>query len=459
MSYIKNFEDPELLKEIGLTDIESLFSDIPEDARISGLDLPPGMEEWELTRTLDDIIAMNKKMLSFLGGGVYHHHIPAAVGAILSRGELFTSYTPYQPEVSQGMLQSIFEYQSQICELTGMEVSNASMYDASTALGEAALMSSRINRKTEFIIPAAIAPEKKSVLDNYIKGAGMTFKEIPFQQENGQVSLDNLQELMNDNTTGVYIESPNYFGVLEERLPELKEMLPKKTLLTVGINPIAQGILEAPGNFDADIVIGEGQPLGIPANLGGPLIGIMTSRKKHARKMPGRIIGLTRDSQGDRAFAMTLMTREQHIRRERATSNICSNQSLCAVAAGVYMAMVGKTGLRKLALINLRNAHSLAKRLDELPGITAPYFTSPFFNEFTVKIDPEKAGLGSGHAGIGQAGVEGLRNTLVEQGIEPGIPLKTKFDGMDNILLTCSTEVHTQGDHDRLINAIRSAIQ
>lgn len=444
MTYIKDFEDSRLMEEIGINDIEVLFSDIPENARIHGLALPEGLEEWELQRRMEEIFSQNKKMLSFLGGGVYHHHIPAAIGAILSRGELFTSYTPYQPEVSQGMLQSIFEYQSEICELTGMEVSNASLYDGATALGEAALMSARVTKKDEFIIPASIAPEKKDVLHNYIKGAGMVMKEIPFDESTGQMKVQYLREQLGPDTAGVYIESPNYFGVIEECLHEIKPMLPGKALLVVGINPIALGVLEAPGNLGADIVIGEGQPLGLPVNLGGPLVGLFASRKKLARKMPGRIIGMTRDSQGDRAFAMTLMTREQHIKRERATSNICTNQALCALAAGVYLALLGRTGLRKISLINLRNAHMLAKKMETLPGVTAPMFPSPFFNEFTIKFDNVSA--------------TDVRNALLKEGIEAGIDLGSRFPGMDNVLLSASTEVHTEEDQDILINALEKVL-
>jgi glycine dehydrogenase subunit 1 len=240
------------------------------------------------------------------------------------------------------------------------------------------------------------------------------------------------------------METPNYFGVLEGILPELRESLPDKTLLTVGINPISLGIIEPPGNYGADIVIGEGQPLGLPVNLGGPFLGIFASRKKLARKMPGRIIGLTKDSRGDRAFAMTLMTREQHIRRDKATSNICSNQSLCAVAAGVYLALAGRTGLRKIALINLRNAHTLAERLNTIPGVKAPMFTSPFFNEFTIVFDGTNA--------------EDVRESLITQGIDPGIPLASKFPEMDNVMLIATTEVHTLSDHERLADAIEKVI-
>jgi len=445
MSYIKDFEDSELLREIGIQDIESLFSDIPDEARTSGLDLSKGLEEWEIQRKAEDTIGQNRKMLSFLGGGVYQHYIPAAVGAIISRGEFLTSYTPYQPEVSQGMLQSFFEYQSQICELTGMEVSNASLYDGSTALGEASLMSSRINRRTEFIIPEAIAQEKKDVLHNYIKGAGMIYKEVPYDHDTGQIQLERLQEMVNEETAGVYLESPNYFGILEETLPEVKSLLPPKTLLVAGVNPLSLGILEPPGNLGADIVIGEGQPLGIPPSLGGPLVGIFASRKKLARKMPGRIIGITKDSKGQRAYAMTLMTREQHIRRDRATSNICSNQALCALAAGAYLALAGRTGLRKIALLNLRNSHNLARKLNEIQGVSAPFLSGPYFNEFTVKFENTKAEL--------------IRDALVKQDIEPGIPLGSRFEGMENILLVCSTEVHTPEDHDLLIETISTAVQ
>jgi glycine dehydrogenase subunit 1 len=235
--------------------------------------------------------------------------------------------------------------------------------------------------------------------------------------------------MVSEETAGVYIETPNYFGVLEESLPSVKELLPKKALLTVGINPISLGILEPPGSFGADIVIGDGQPLGMPVNLGGPYVGIFASRKKMARKMPGRIIGLTRDSQGDRAFAMTLMTGEQHITRDRATSNICSNQALCAVAAASYLALLGRSGLRKISLINLRNGHQLAAKLNDIPGVTAPLMAAPFFNEFTIGFDGVSA--------------DDVRESLISEGIEPGIPLGSRFPGMDSVMLVATTEIHT----------------
>jgi len=443
--YIKDYEDSELLKEIGAKGIESLFSDIPSEARIEGLDLPEGMSEYELGRKMENILSMNKRVLSFLGGGVYQHHIPAAVRYIISRGEFFTSYTPYQPEVSQGMLQAQFEYQSQICELTGMEVANASLYDGATALGEAALMAARVTGKREFVIPEAISPERKHVLLNYTRGAGMVVKEMPSDRETGGTPVEAIMKETGEDTAGVYIESPNYFGVLEESLTEIRTQIPEKALLVVGINPISLGVLEPPGNYGADIVIGEGQPLGLPVNLGGPLLGIFAARKKFVRKMPGRIIGLTKDAEGKRAFAMTLQTREQHIRREKATSNICSNQALCAVAAGAYLASAGRTGLRKIALLNLRGAHALAERLNQLPEVTAPAFRGPFFNEFTVRIEGMDA--------------EKVREALVKEGIEPGIPLGKYFEGMKEMLLTATTEVHTSEDNERLVRAMSNAIE
>ena len=442
--YIKDYEDSELLREIGAKGIESLFSDIPSEARIEGLDLPEGMSEYELRREMEKVLSMNKSVLSFLGGGVYQHHIPAAVKYIIARGEFLTSYTPYQPEVSQGMLQAQFEYQSQICELTGMEVANASLYDGATALGEAALMAARVTGRQEFVIPEAISPERKHVLLNYTKGAGMVIKEVPFDRETGETPVEAIIKETGKDTAGVYIESPNYFGVLEESLSELRSAIPEKALLVVGINPISLGVLEPPGNFGADIVIGEGQPLGLPVNLGGPLLGIFAARKKFVRKMPGRIIGLTRDAEGKRAFAMTLQTREQHIRREKATSNICSNQALCAVAAGAYLTSLGRSGLRKIALINLRGAHELAGRLNKLVGVTAPAFSGPFFNEFTVRIEGKDA--------------ENVREALVREGIEPGIPLGRYFEGMKDVLLTATTEVHTPEDHERLVRVIKSVM-
>ncbi len=451
MDYIPNLRyEEEMLAELGLESIDDLFSDIPGEYRIDGLDLPDGIDEMELARKIGEISSENRDVISFLGAGIYNHYVPAAVRSILSRSEFYTSYTPYQPEVSQGMLQATFEYQSMIAELTGMEVANASMYDGATALAEAALMCTRLSRATEFFIPAALCPSKKSILDNYCKGAGITIHEVPMTAK-GTLDLEALQgsldacvnEKGRPNVSGVYVENPNVFGIIDEGAARIREMLPGKAQLVVGIYPIALGLLTPPGEYGADVVVGEGQCLGNAPSFGGPLLGIFACTKKAVRKMPGRVIGATVDAQGERAFAMTLQTREQFIRREKATSNICSNESLNAIAAGVYMAMLGKTGLRKLAMLNLEKAHAAAQRIDAIDGFTAPYFDMPFFNEFVVE-SPVPAGK--------------LNEKLLGEGIQGGLAIGELPGCNENLSLWAFTETITDADVDKLISALESVI-
>ncbi len=446
MGYIPNITQKEqMLKEIGHSSIDELFADIPEKIRINGLNLPEAISEFELRKEFEQIVLPNRpvtEFTSFLGAGIYQHTIPALVNAIIGRSEFYSCYTPYQPELSQGILQALFEYQSLVCELTAMDGANTSMYDSPTALGEAALMAGRITRKNEFIIPKALHWDKISVLYNYTKWVGMKIKEIPYNSENGELDISALKSEINDNTAGVYIENPNFFGVFEKTLPELKDMI-DKPMLVVGVNPVSLGIVKPPGEYGADIVIGECQVFGNPMNFGGPLNGLFACKKEYIRKMPGRIIGLTQDTAGRQAFCMTLQTREQYIRRDKATSNICTNEALCAVASGVHLAALGKNGIIELGKQNLLRGQYLASILNEIPGIDAPLFTNQHFNEFVVKIDADS---------------DLVLKHLLDKKILGGVPLKNHFPELGETLLVATTEVHNEEDYNHYVNALKQAI-
>jgi glycine dehydrogenase subunit 1 len=375
----------EMLQYLKLKSVSELFVDIPREVRIDGLRLPDGLSELELKRDLEALMSSNipaSSQPTFLGAGVYHHFIPAAVRAIVSRSEFLTSYTPYQPEISQGMLQSLFEYQSFMAELTGMDVINSSMYDSSTALGEAVLMSHRISGGSRFLVSRATSPEKKLVAKTYARGADIAVDEVNYDPTTGLVDLFDLKVKMKDDVAGFYFENPNFFGPIESQAEEIRAVVGSKTLVA-GVNPMSLALLRPPGDVGADIVIGDAQVFGTPMNLGGPMIGIFGCKSEHVRKMPGRLIGMTSDIEGKRAYCMTLQTREQHIRRSKATSNICTNEALLALAAAAYLALVGRSGLRKIAARNVENMHALSKRINETKGLRAPHFKSAHFNEFT----------------------------------------------------------------------------
>jgi glycine dehydrogenase subunit 1 len=431
-----------MLDYLGLQDVEQLFDDIPEDVRMGRLDLPDGLSEPDTVRAIKEMLRPNitaEDVPSFLGGGIYNHFIPATVRSIISRSELMTSYTPYQSEISQGMLQIMFEYQSMISRLTGMEVVNSSNYDASTALGEAATMSYRIRPRRKFLVPEAMSWEKRSVLRNYTAGLGMEIVEYAYDPYTGGTDRDDLVSKFSEEVSGVYLEVPNLFGVIDPIAPFLRSMFPDVVLI-VGVNPISLGVITPPSEYGADIVIGEGQVLGSPMNFGGPLLGIFASRMEHVRKMPGRLIGMTKDVSGQRAYCMTLQTREQHIRRGKATSNICTNEALMAAAAVVYLATVGGNGIREIASINIQNAKVLMQRIDELQGFDSPLFEASHFNEFVISspVRPEK-----------------LNKLLLKHGVIGGIPLQTHIPRMVDQMLLCTTEMHTPADHDRLIAALK----
>src|SRR5256884_3147349 len=366
-------DEDEMLREMGLRSVDDLFADIPSAVRIPRLDIPDGLPEDRVVARVTSMLAANRTVVdmpTFLGGGLYDHFVPASVRAIVSRSEFYTSSTPYQPEISQGLLQALWEYQSLICELTGMDAANTSMYDGSTALVEAARMAHRIHGGRIFLIPRALRHNRRAVLANYVVGAGLEVREVDYDRESGMLDLAKLKASLSPDVCGVYVENPNFFGRFEEQLEEIRAVT--KGVLVVGVNPIAQAVVRPPGDFEADIVVGEGQPLGTQMNFGGPLLGVFACRQQHIRKMPGRGIGLTRDAKGHRAVCMTLQTREQHIRREKAMSNICTNESLLPVAAAAYMAVLGSNGPRPDAAENIRRAKELAGPHPRDPGFTPP---------------------------------------------------------------------------------------
>lgn len=385
-------EEEALLGELGLTDADELFSDVPRQVRLGRMGVGPAHEEPEVVALIDRILSKNRpftKDPAFLGGRVPIRFLPAAVDAILQRSEFFTAYTPYQPEASQGMLQSLFEFQSLWVELTGLDAANASLYDGATAGGEALLLAHRIHPGKRFLIPASLPWEEKSVLANYAVGPGLSIEEIAYDPATGRLDLDLLRkELGRGDVCGLLVDLPNGFGVVDEGLPELKSMLGNVPLV-VAADPLALTVLEPPGKWGADIVVGEGQGFGMPPSFGGPLLGLFACRAEHLRLTPGRIVGATRDVEGRRAFTLTLQTREQHIRRSRATSNICTNESLLALAFVAYASVVGPRGLAELAQKLSERARTLANGLAEAPGLKAPAFDAPYLWEFAVRVSGE----------------------------------------------------------------------
>ncbi|MDI6887654.1 MAG: aminomethyl-transferring glycine dehydrogenase subunit GcvPA [Candidatus Thermoplasmatota archaeon] len=429
----------EMLEELGVKDIEELFASIPTDIRISELAIPEGVSELELKKELENITESTKKRLVFIGAGCYDHYVPSAVKAVAQRAEFYSSYTPYQPELSQGILQALFEYQSIITELTGMDVANASMYDCSTAVAEAMRMAKRITNKSEIIVPKALHWEKKAVVKNYTENIGMHIKELPYSLQTGETFIEELSNLITENTAAIYLENPNFFGVLESKITEVKSIIGDRIFI-VGVNPLTLGLLKVPGEYCADIVVGEGQILGNSMYYGGASLGILACRKEYVRQLPGRVVGMTNDSDGRRAFCLTLQTREQHIRREHATSNICTNETLYALNALVYIALLGSNGLRELGIKIIRSAKELVSKLNKITGIEAPLFKGYYFNEFTVKINNASE----------------VRDSLIEKGIEFGIVLEKAFPELKDTLLCAITETHTPEDIERLVAALES---
>jgi len=443
--YIPHTEEDvqKMLEAIGLKKVEDLFRVVLEEHRLSKpLTLPEPLSEPDLIRHLQGLQAPMAS--SFLGGGAYYHFIPAVVSSLISRSEFYTAYTPYQPEISQGTLQAIFEYQTLMCQLTGMEVSNASLYDGASSLAEAVLMAQRITKRKKVFLSEAIHPEYRKVIQTYIDPGQQEIVLIPFKKDEGRTDETVLFDLLKEDVGAVVIQSPNFFGVIEDLHPIGKKIHDFGGLMIAGFSEaVAYGVLRPPGAMGADIVGGEGQSLGIPVSYGGPYLGIFTTQEKFVRNMPGRLVGETLDLEEKRGFVLTLATREQHIRRERATSNICTNEGLCALMATVFLSCLGKEGLKELAMMNLSKAEYAKKAVSGIRGCKLN-FTAPTFNEFVLQIEKEPG--------------EVLEKIKKEK-ILGGIPLIKFYPELDHHLLVTVTEMNSKEEIDRWAEALGKALK
>jgi glycine dehydrogenase subunit 1 len=421
-----------MLDAIGLKSEEDLVSYLPDDIRLKRpLAIEDGKSEYEIVDYFKQRASRNAtEHASFLGAGVYNHYRPVVVDTVVSRGEFLTSYTPYQAEIAQGTLTSIFEFQTMVCQLTGMEVANASMYDGSSAVPEAAMMAVRITRRDKILVARTVHPEYREVLATYTKHQGIPVEELAYGQ-NGLLDLDDLRRKLDDTVAGVIVQKPNFFGLLEQ-IGEISKIVRGRGAILVSVftEAVALGLIEPPR--DADIVVGELQSFAISPSYGGPYAGIIATREKYIRQIPGRLVGETTDADGRRAFCLTLATREQHIRREKATSNICTNQALLALMATVFMTLYGKEGLRELAEQNLSKAHYLARKLPLR-------FEAPFFNEFV--------------AGTNGKPPEEVNRKLSQKGIIGGLPLGRFYPELKNCMLLCATEMNKRADMDAVAAA------
>ena len=440
MRYLPNSpQDRAWMREaIGLRSAEDLFTQVPAELRLKNpLQVPGPLSEPEIMEFFRGAARQSTRdYASFLGAGAYTHYRPVTIDMLLSRGEFFTAYTPYQAEISQGTLQAMFEFQTLIAQLTGMEVANSSLYDGSTATNEAVLMAMRITRREHVVLARTLHPEYREVVGTYVRNLGVKLQEVPYHPS-GQLNLEHLESVVDDKTAAVVVQSPNFLGVIE-RIPEIGAIARKHgALLIVAIaEPLSLAVVNPPR--EADIVCGEAQSFGVPVAFGGPYVGFMATREKFVRQMPGRLVGQTKDAEGRRGFVLTLVTREQFIRREKATSNICTSQSLCALAATIYLCLLGKRGLRLLAEHNLSKAHYAAKELASTP-VSLP-FTAPYFNEFVVKAP------GSARE---------ILSALEEEKILGGVELERFYPELKDHLLVCVTETAGKQSIDRMAAVYR----
>jgi glycine dehydrogenase subunit 1 len=434
-----------MMKDIGIENLQDLFSTVPQKYIYRGkFNFPTAMSEQELTESLWKLSNQNEHLLqnaSFLGGGAYHHYSPALVDAIISRGEFMTSYTPYQPEISQGTLQAIFEFQTFICQITGLDISNASMYDGASSAAESVLMARRIlpDRKN-VLISNAVHPNYRKVIRTYTRNLPIDLIEIPYDPA-GRTDRAALQENLNDDTACIVIQSPNYFGVVEDQSSLYADAAGKGAIsIAVVAEALSLGILKPPGECGADLCAGESQSLGLPVGYGGPYAGFLATRQKYMRSLPGRLVGMAKDQQGRRGFVLTLAAREQHIRREKATSNICTNQGLCALAVTVYLSFLGAEGFRNLAIRNLQTADYAKNALQKAARL--PHPRSPHFNEFVVELKKD---------------AEQVVAQLERKNIFAGIPLGRYYPELKNQLLVCVTEMTKKDDIDRFASELEAA--
>ncbi len=420
----------EMLAKIGVLSVKELLAQVPQHLLYPALNLPQALTEAELTAHIGELAAKNKPLKNFIGAGIYEHFIPVAVNALSSRGEFLTAYTPYQAEASQGTLQTIYEFQSCICALFDMDVATASHYDGATALAEAALACLRVTGRKEIVISAALHPHYKEVLNTYVRHqTGVTITEAPVGAD-GSLDLAALKEKLSDKTACFVLATPNFFGALENAAEVSALVHAAGALLTAVVNPLSLGIVQTPGAYNADFAVAEGQVLGNAMNFGGPGLGIMTAKKAYMRQLPGRIVGIAKDKDGNRSFVLTLQAREQHIRREKSASNICSNEALCALNAVIYLTLLGPKGLQEVAELNLERAHQLAEKISQVPGYKIK-FASPFFNEFVVECPTD---------------AKTVVEKLAAKNIGAGYTLGADCPGMENCLLVCATETKTAAD-------------
>ena len=446
MSYVPNTPEDQaaMLATLGLSSLEALLAPVPENVRLRRpLDLPPALSEPDLKRLLNGVAAKNRNLdttISFLGAGTYDHAIPSVVPHLQRRSEFVTSYTPYQPEVSQGMLQAIYEFQTMVCQITGLDIANASLYDGSTALVEAVLLAVGPGGRGEVVISQGVDPQYRRVLHTYAHARGFKVKEVPMS--NGVTSIEALDEAVSATTSAVVIQQPNFFGCIED-MTTIEPIAHKgrAVFVTNITEPASLGILAPPGEYGADIAVGELMCFGNTMSYGGPALGFMSARQKFMRLMPGRLVGQTVEegSEKQTGYVLTLQTREQHIRRERATSNICTNQSLLAVGATIFMAALGKQGFRELAELCLQKAHYAFRRITALPGYEAA-FSSPFFDEFVIKAP---------------ISMKKLQQHFDQAGIIGGYELSDNYADLENCMLFCVTETRTKEDIDRLVTMLK----
>ena len=442
--------ESEMLGIIGLNSIDELFSDIPENVRFSGkLPLRGPQTEEEILRDATDLLNANitsKNKISFLGAGLYRNYVPSLIGQLIGRGEFLTSYTPYQPEVSQGMLQAMWEFQTMISELAGLPVSNVSVYDGSTAAAEAITCSVRVNNKKAtqkniVYVSELIPPHRYSVIENYTMGGGIILKKLKHTSD-GLIDIEDLSNAI--GSCAIYVEQPNPIGILDGGIIKIKEIIGESTALIVGVQPTSLGVLEAPGNYGADIVVGEGQPLGVGITGGGPIYGIFACSKRYLRQMPGRIVGKSADDKGRIAFCLTLSTREQHIRRHRATSNLCTNETLIALMGAMHMSLLGPKGIEKLGLRNFAARQLLEEKISEIEGIILPNSNLNHYNEFVIRLpfNTNKA-----------------LDWLDENGIIGGFALSNWYSDRDCDLLVCATDQTTRAEIETFTRKLKELMR
>lgn len=447
MSYLplSDKDRSDMLTRIGVRNFDGLLEALPKSVKNPEIKLPEPLCEMELARELSNLAERNgstDKLCSFLGAGCYNHFIPAVVNHMITRSEFYTAYTPYQAEASQGTLQSIYEYQTMICGLTGMDVSNASHYDGATSLAEACLLATGKTKRKKVLMAESVHPEYRKVARTYLAGTDGEIVGLAFT-ESGGIDKEALKAKLDEEVAAFVVQTPNFFGIIEELEGAADLAHEKGALFIVVANPLPLGILKTPGEWGADIACGEGQPLGIPMGFGGPFLGYFVTTKNLMRKIPGRIAGLTKDRNGKPMFVLTLQAREQHIRRESATSNICSNEALCALAACVYMSAVGKKGLKRIAELNVENANYLKERLRGIKGVKVK-FEAPVFNEFVISLEKDP---------------ENINEKLLSRDIIGGFSLKRDYPGLSDSMLVCVTETKTKDELDNFANALAEILK